>query len=518
MYVATSSQIREADRIQIEAYQYPGILLMDTAGRKAACHLLQAFPDRSEYLILAGPGNNGGDGWVIARYLQLWGQRVRVIVSHPPDSLKGDAQTAFQMAEKLGINWSIFDPGAEAPAGGSLLIDALLGTGISGPLRPPVQEIIEWARGHQAVAGALPVVAVDLPSGLDADTGATHHAVLPAALTLTFQLPKVCHVVSPAAQVCGKVEVLDIGLYPAVTGALGIHRMALRDGWVREQYRRRASDTHKGTFGHVMVVGGSRDMAGAPALSAFASLQSGAGLSTLFVPDQARMAAYGVAPELMVVGTAPDLPGEHLTEAHVDQVLPLLSGKAVVLVGPGMGQAAETGAFLARLLPQIQVPLILDADALNLLSGMPELWGRLPRPLIITPHPGEMRRLTGSEAVLSRRLEEAERFARDKDCFVVLKGAGTLIACPDGQTYINPTGNAGMATAGSGDVLGGLMAAWVAQGYAPGIAAALAVYLHGRAGDLLAARQGMEGITARLLAGTVSEALKTIVDPQSLTS
>ena len=330
---------------------------------------------------------------------------------------------------------------------------------------------------------------------MSASTGEAINEVLPACLTLTFQLPKICHYVSPASLLCGEVRVLDIGIWPEVIDQLAIQRFLLTEGWFHQSWTPPAIHAHKGTQGHLLLIGGSRNMAGAVALAGKASLKSGAGLCTLFTPESCRVVALSTAPELMCVATA-STSAPWLHPEALDLLEAFLAGKQAVALGPGMGTHPETAEFMEGLLPRIQVPLVLDADGLNLLSRHPDWWNMLPDSTILTPHPGEMKRLTGLDNVSERRLEIAERLAQDRNVIVVLKGAGSIVALPDGTSYVNTSGNPGMATAGSGDVLTGMIGAILARGVEPGIAAALGVYLHGKAGDVAATSQGVSSLIA----------------------
>ena len=496
MRLANTTQIREADRLQIEERQVPGILLMEQAGQQAALVISQQFPDQQSFLILAGPGNNGGDGLVIARYLYLAGKDVQVLLSHPPERYLGDALLNYHIIGELPIPlllWSeediaeIVDSFSTPP----LLIDALLGTGIQESLRDPILSILNQLRPLN-----LPVVAIDLPSGLSADTGELINPPLPTHTTLTFQLPKICHAVSPAAQACGKVVVLDIGIWPEVIDQLGIQREWLTKGWLAQQVIPRPLDGHKGSFGHALLIGGSRDMSGAIALSGMAAVRGGAGLVSVFTPMSCRQTVLQHVPEAMCLGMG-DQMRSFLQAKDLPQLEEALVGKRVVAIGPGIGTREETADLIEGLLPRIQVPLVLDADALNLLSERPEWWNMLPESTILTPHPGEMRRLMDFPTLTQRRLEAAERLAQDRNVIVVLKGAATIIALPDGRSFVNSTGNPGMASGGTGDVLTGFLAALLAQGYELGIAAAMAVFLHGQAGDQAAAALGQASVTAR---------------------
>lgn len=496
MLLSNAAQIREADRVQIEDRHLPGILLMEQAGKLAAESILDRYSGDQCFLILAGPGNNGGDGLVIARYLHLAGKEVQVLLSHSGGRYQGDALINYQILAELPV--PILQYEEEAPeeivrsfSHLPILIDALLGTGIQSALRPPISTIIS-----EIGRLGLRTVAIDLPSGLSASTGEPINIPLQAELCLSFQLPKICHYVTPASLLCGEVETLDIGIWPEIIEGLGIQRTVLTEEWFQQHRLLPLSDAHKGSMGHLLSIGGSRQMAGAIALTAYASLKSGVGLSTVLAPGSCRSVILSLAPELMSV-SAGDLYAARLGQKSLDLFDEHLNRKQAVVIGPGLGQHEDTANFLEAILPRIQVPLVLDADALNLLSQRPEWWNMLPESTILTPHPGEMRRLTGLESINRRRLEMAERLAQDRQVIVVLKGAGSIVALPDGSTYVNTSGNPGMATAGSGDVLTGMIGALLARGYTPGLAAAMAVYAHGKAGDLAASHIGMSAITAR---------------------
>ncbi|RMG69110.1 MAG: NAD(P)H-hydrate epimerase, partial [Bacteroidetes bacterium] len=424
MLLAQTAQIREADRIQIEDRNLPGILLMEQAGRLSAEAIRARYPERRSALILAGPGNNGGDGLVIARYLLLAGWEVQVLLSHDPARYAGDALINYRIIAELPVPLLRYEEEDLDEVLASfrqppVLVDALLGTGIRSELRGPVAEILAALRGTP-----LPVVAIDLPSGLSADTGEAINEVLPADFTLTFQLPKVCHHVTPAALACGEVVVLDIGIWPEVIVQLGIRREVLDLACGRAWYRPRRRDGHKGSYGHALLVGGSRPMAGAMVLSSEAALAGGAGLVTVLAPGSVRLPLLAQAPELMCRAFG-DEACVRLDEAAVGLFDEALRGKAAVAIGPGLGTHPDTGAFLESILPRVQVPLVLDADALNLLAEHPHWWATLPEATILTPHPGEMKRLTGLANVNTRRLEAAERLATDRNAIVILKGAGT---------------------------------------------------------------------------------------------
>lgn len=493
MYLATADQIRQADRIQINEKAYPGVLLMERAGQQCAHWLLDQFPDQQTYLIMVGPGNNGGDGLVIARYLYLAGKEVKILMSHTGDRFQVDALINYRIIQHLPILVLPYQADAFATAMESfgqqpVILDALLGTGIRKAPRGPVKDLIS-----AMIETPATVIAIDIPSGLEANSGHVSFQVAPAEATLTFQVPKICHYVYPAAAVCGTPVVLDIGLWPAVMGDLGIQRRVLTHQIVQVWQKTRKPAGHKGTFGHVLIAGGSERLAGAVALTALATMRAGAGLSTVLTVEACRQVVLNQVPETMVYAQA----GAYLNRQAAQGGISLLEGKKAVVIGPGLGRSDQSLKFLKEILPKIKVPLVLDADALNLLSQGNGLWDLLPQTVILTPHPGEMQRLTGDTSSKTYRLEAAEKLAYQKQVTVVLKGAGTIIAFPTGKTYVNPTGNPGMGTAGSGDVLAGVIGGLLAQGYSVKEATCMGVYLHGLAGDLVAAELGESALMAR---------------------
>lgn len=505
--LANSHQIRQADQIMIKSHQVPGILLMETAGRKATELLLRLYPTHMSFLVLAGPGNNGGDGLVMARYLHLAGKEVRVLYSHDPDTYQGDAQVnelilrhlpvlREQFSASLATHW--LSDMKQSP----VLIDSLLGTGIRSALREPIVSMLDFFKEK-----LLSVVAIDLPTGVSADSGELINQPLHATHTFTFQLPKICHYVTPASLECGQIHVIDIDIWPAVIEQLEIRRWVLDRAFVGDRLKTPRVDAHKGSQGHVLVVGGSRDMSGAIAMTAWAAMKSGAGLCTVLTPSSCHSTVLNWVPEAMC--KCPESESDTLGQEAIVLFEECVVGKSAVVIGPGMGTHPATLEWLRAVLPLIKVPLLLDADALNLVAAHEDLWKLLPSAVILTPHPGEMKRLA-PEAVLNRRLETAEQFAKERNVVVVLKGAGTLVAAPDGKTYVNTSGNPGMATGGAGDVLSGTIGALLARGYETAMAAAIGVYAHGKAGDLAADDQGEAGVTATDIIRKLGLAFQTL--------
>lgn len=490
MLLSNAAQIRRADQIMIEEYNYPGLLLMETAGRKAAEFIIGMCSGIETILVLAGPGNNGGDGIVIARYLHQAGLPVKLLFSAPPENLAGDAAINFKTIENVDLPWTVWPDAPKFNFGiDSLLVDAMLGTGVSTPVRGPVAEMIKAFSPQYG-----PVVAIDIPSGLNVDTGLVHTPPILADVTLTFQLPKIAHAVSPAAHQCGEVVVVDLNIWPQVIDDLGITRHWVNGELVKELLEPRQWSGHKGTYGHALLIGGSNQYPGAIALSGHAALHVGAGLSTVAAPKNCHCAVFGIGPEAIFH----QLEGETVTSEDLLPLLELSEGKAIGL-GPGWSTVPPVKAFFLAYLEKIDWPIVLDADALNLLAET-QCWDLVPAMSILTPHPKEMQRLLQLDAIPEDRLEAAESLARQRDVIVILKGSGSIIASPT-NTWVNSTGNPGMGTGGAGDVLTGMVTGLLAQGYDPEPAAIIATYLHGLAGDWASANFTGVGVTAgRILA------------------
>ncbi|KUK41374.1 MAG: Carbohydrate kinase, YjeF related protein [Clostridia bacterium 62_21] len=532
MRLVTAQEMREIDRAAIESHRIPGLLLMENAGRavcQAVCDLLGTLKGKVVF-VLAGKGNNGGDGFVAARHLLNGGAHVRVMLATEPDKVTGDARVNLDIWLCLGQKlYFLSDRNALQVLQLGLMqadavIDALYGTGFRGVIRDRPAKAVETVN-----QSGRPVVAVDIPSGVEADTGKVHGPAIRATRTVTFGLPKLGLVLEPGASYAGEITVADISLPRALLE--GGRRFLLTRELVASWLPRRAPEAHKGIFGHVLVVGGSRGMVGAACMAAMAALRVGAGLVTLAVPRSLQDVAASKVTEAMTLGLPEGQEG-HLGRTARDEIVHFLKRSGAVLaLGPVLGVHPETTALVCELLAEAEAPCVVDADGLNALAAAMHAEGSresaaadagvisLPvRPLgrlVLTPHPGEMARLLGvsSKEVQDDRLGTAERTAAGWNCTVVLKGARTVVAAPDGTTYVNATGNPGMATGGSGDVLTGAVAGLLAQGLEPVRAAAAAVYLHGRAGDLAAETKGQPGLIAGDILDRLPEAIKEIAQP-----
>lgn len=490
--VLTAAESRAVDEASGDT-----LALMERAGEALAKVALREASANARFFVLCGPGNNGGDGFVAARYLNEARRTVFAELVGDAAKLKGDAAKNY---ERAGVKFAQI---SETPGADDLIIDALLGTGLNrapeGPLADAIVQIEEWR------ATGARVISADLPSGVASDSAQANTPAVTADVTLSFGALKPAHVIEPGVSRCGRVDLIDLGLPPAaISGVAGPQLLLLEEEDARAKLPTRRADSHKGTYGHVLVVGGSRGKSGAAALSALAALRAGAGLVTVATRPNALDAVLAHAPEVMGV----ELPAEGaLGLRDLNALLDAADGKDAVVIGPGITRDDETHTLLATLLEELHVPCVLDADALNALAGHLEVLEKAQSALILTPHPGEMARLIGkSTADVQRdRVGVAREFVRANPSLLILKGARTLITRDDGTVFVNPTGNAGMATAGSGDVLSGVVGALLAQGLMPSDAAIAGVWAHGHAGDLLREKRGELGLIASDLLDGLTE-------------
>ena len=511
MRVLTSDQMRAADRSTVEGAGVTSSLLMENAGREFVSAMAQHLStlDSQRVAVVCGKGNNGGDGFVVARVLGSRGVDVHVYLTVPRSEVSGDAALTLAAlgAASLRVDdaatqelWTLALP---AIAGSDLIVDALFGTGLSRPLEGRWASVIDDLN-----ATGVPIVSVDVPSGVSGETGCMIGATIKATMTVTFGAPKIPLVMMPAALMAGEVVVVDIGVPQAIIDDVPGERLESitheqASAWVET----RRDDIHKGECGRVVIVAGSVGKAGAAQLAALGALRSGAGLVTVATPRSCLGVAAGFMPEYMTLGLDETTDGM-VAETAVDAVLGYDCD--VLAVGPGLGLGSSVRRFVQELVKRATVPLVLDADALNAFDGeLDGLAGRDGREVVITPHPGEMARLAGTttDHVRTRRLESARALATTRCLYVVLKGAHTVVVSPEGRVLVNLTGNPGMATGGTGDVLTGVVAAWLAQMGIAEVACGLGVYLHGAAGDRAAELHGEVAMIASDLADCLGPAL-----------
>ena len=499
MKVATAAEMRAIDKQAIEVYGIPGIVLMENAGveaLKVVETMLGQFTNK-KICILAGKGNNGGDGFVVARHLSNQGAKVKVFLIGAKAAMSSDASINFNILERMGIDMvevsgdRDWDKVKLAITFADCLIDALLGTGFKGELSE------EIARAVTAINEAgKPVLAIDIPSGIDADTGQVLTIAVKATHTVTFGLPKPGLLMYPGASYVGELLVGDIGLPACLLTDAEIKQNLITAGDMGRLLIKRPPDAHKGTCGKVLVIAGSRGLTGAAALASSAALKSGAGLVTLAIADSLNDIMEVKLTEVMTRPLPEFAPGIIGTSA-LAPILELAEKCDVVAIGPGLGTHPETRLLVQELIKVLEQPLVIDADAIQALAECGEQLLSAKALPILTPHPGEMARLIGlsAEEVNQDRIYVARQAAEQFGSIVILKGARTIVAYPDGEVYINISGNAGMATGGTGDVLTGLISSMIAQGLSSHTAALASVYIHGLAGDI-AAQSGMVGLTA----------------------
>lgn len=509
MKILTAAEMREVDRLTIER-GIPGLVLMENAGSRVVDFLCQAFAPlaKERVLIICGKGNNGGDGFVVARQLftRKLCRELTVVELFDPATLTGDAAANRRMLDACGC--PIQRNLRNEPNVATVVVDAILGTGLSGPVKAgPALDAIRVLNEKFPLAK---LVAVDIPSGLPSDgTKPTGEFVRPD-YTVTFTAPKPSQCLSPIYQHVGELAVFPIGTPDDLCGSNPKFQLNLSvpDDF-RKLFARRPLDSNKGMYGHVLVVGGSFGKSGAPAMSGLGAYRSGAGLVTVAVPKSALTAVAAVRPELMTEPLEETASG-HVRLAESAKLLELAKKMTVLALGPGLGTEDETVRLVKKLYDEVEIPAVVDADALNALAGS------LPhtdKVRILTPHPGEMSRLSGKSTkdVQADRVGTAQQLAASSGATVVLKGDRTVIAFPDGETWINPTGSPSMATGGTGDILTGMIAGIVAQHPKDWRRAVIAaVWLHGRCGELGAKRWGEESMLATDLLEVLPEALDEV--------
>lgn len=511
MLVLTASEMAHLDRQTIEEIGIPGMVLMENAARGAAAFFREVLPDllKRRIAVVAGAGNNAGDGFVLARLFHGQGAPVRVVCLRSPERLQGDALTNFRILEKLQIPVCVWDESKDFDAQWQWLaqsdavVDAILGTGLKSEVQGLYRQVIEALNRL-----SVPLLAVDVPSGLDAGTGRPLGVAVRARATATFGFRKIGHVVSPGEEYVGRLQVVDIGIPPGLAEANGIKRLWLEEDLVSRWLPPRPAETHKGTAGHVVVLSGSPGKTGAATLICLGAGRVGAGLVTLLVPASLNPILEVKLTETMTLPIA-ETAEQTAGLAALPEILKFVEGKQVLAMGPGVSLHPETQELLRSLLTQTACPMVLDADALTALADHRELLGKAASPLILTPHPGEMARLThrSTQEVQQNRLEIAEEFSQRHGVILVLKGHRTVIASPDGRLALNSSGNPAMASGGMGDVLTGMIAGFLGQGIEPFQAACLGVYVHGAAADCATGGMTSRGLFASDVVARVPEVI-----------
>jgi hydroxyethylthiazole kinase-like uncharacterized protein yjeF len=534
MKVVTAEEMRGIDRKTIEGYGIPGVVLMERAGL-AVSSKIKELVGRKQVIVVSGSGNNGGDGLVVARHLHNEGWDVKAFLATRPEDLKGDALIQYKAAVKFGINIQpikeLLNNYSSLVTRHSIIVDAILGTGLSKNVTGILSDVIRLINKSNR-----PVFSVDIPSGISSDNGQVMGEAVKADYTVTFGLPKRGHFLYPGAEYSGRLFVEDIGFPEELIRSEKFNVDLLEKNSVAALIHERHRYSHKGDYGHVLIVAGSRGKTGASLMAAKACLRTGAGLVTIGIPESLADVFQSRVTEEMTL-LLPDTGDGTLSEKASKKILDFLNKTADLLaIGPGIGVSNDTNKLMKILIKDSLAPMVIDADGINSIEGKVEVFSKVKAPVILTPHPGEMARLLqqsdlpslppprwgrareGVKAPISElitkieqnRLNTAMSFAKETGTYLVLKGVPTIIAIPDGRTFINSTGNPGMATGGTGDVLTGMISGFLSQTRNPLHSCILGVYMHGLAGDISASEKGKQTMIATDIIDKIAAAFYSI--------
>ncbi len=516
MLLVTARQMQEMDRQAIESFGIPGLVLMENAGRGAFNFLLEKYKDisRQKVAILAGRGNNGGDGFVIARYLMEKGIAVTCFLLSSKDNVQGDAKINMDLAIKLCDRYEdskiIEIPDADTFTNHKrrivhhdIFIDAILGTGLNSNVRGFFKDVIDLINSSES-----PVFSIDIPSGLNSDTGWPLGVAVKADATATFAFAKAGHILYPGNTYTGALKIIDIGIPEFIAKEKNINFSQIEKKEIAALFTPRKFSSHKGSYGHLLVIAGSTGKTGALALCANAAMRCGAGLVSLGIAKSLNKIIEPMVIEPMTIPLTEKVKG-YLSENCFDKIQILLKDKQALALGPGIGTAKGTIKLVHKLVAKSKVPLILDADALNCIAQNTEILKTKKVAAILTPHPGEMAKLCNitTAEIQNNRRKTASNFAKKYNCIMILKGAQTIVSFPDGQSRICPTGNPGMASGGMGDVLTGMIAGFCAQGFSSENASLAGVFIHGLCGDILAEDFGEFGFLASDMVKIIPKAI-----------
>jgi ADP-dependent NAD(P)H-hydrate dehydratase / NAD(P)H-hydrate epimerase len=505
MYLVTAEQMQEMDRQAIKSFGIPGLVLMENAARGSFEMLKKKFGslDTKKIAVLSGRGNNGGDGFVMARYLMEMGVNTTTFLLSSKDKVKGDAKVNLTLLEKLCLvhknsylveipDTNIFNDRKAGILHSDIIIDAILGTGLKSNVRGFFKNVIQMLNNSKK-----PVFSVDIPSGLNSDTGQPCGIAVKATATATFAFTKAGHILYPGNMYTGDLEVIDIGIPNFIAKRQDIRLSLLERHKIATLFEPRHFLSHKGRYGHLMTVAGSAGKTGAAALCSNAAARCGTGLVTLGVANSLNARMEPQVTEAMTF-PLPEKTKGCLDLSCLDEILALSVDKSALAIGPGLGTRIGTEKLVEKLVTHLKIPMVIDADGLNCISNNPDILKTKKAPAVLTPHPGEMARLCGvsTEEIQENRLDIARTFSKQFNSILVLKGAQTLISLPNQNVFISPTGNPGMASGGMGDVLTGMIAGFTAQGFSPETAALAGVYIHGMCADSLARQTGAFGFLA----------------------
>jgi NAD(P)H-hydrate epimerase len=516
MILVTPDEMKRIDKTAIEEFGIPGIVLMENAALGVVREICEILGDISgkHLVVLAGKGNNGGDAFAVARHLFNMGAHVSVYVLTRFADINADAKTNLDILFKMGMEVKEvtkdehIDEIKDRLRFTHIVVDGLLGTGLMGEVKGVMAGIIDAVNDS-----CVPVVAVDIPSGVNGETGKVSTACIKATSTVTFAFPKLGQLVHPGCEYVGKLEIVDIGIPRAAVQSFEVENHFIDSAFVSQLMPKRYSNSDKGNYGKILVVAGSRGMTGAACLTGGAALRTGSGLVYMTAPLSILSIYAGNLLEALTIPLEDENKG-YITKESVSEILSHLEDVDVAAVGPGLSVGGETKDAVFSIIKSSKVPIVLDADGINLLAKDLSVLRNLRTQMVITPHPGEMARLLGISVkeVQSDRINIARSFSKEWGVITVLKGSRTIIASPEGEIYINATGNAGMATGGSGDVLTGIIASLIGQGVKPLDAAVAGVYIHGLCGDNVAQRNGEHGLIAGDLVQEIPNVMLDIIN------
>ncbi|MCP4163053.1 MAG: NAD(P)H-hydrate dehydratase [Deltaproteobacteria bacterium] len=487
MKLVIAEEMQKMDKETIKSYGIPGVVLMEIAGLGATLFLLDEIKDikNRKVSVVAGRGNNGGDGFVIARYLINRGVEVKVFLLSEKDKVQGDAKFNLDLLSPLKISVTeILSTDDLNKNKGSILhsdiiVDAIFGTGLNADVRGHFKDVINFINSLEKK-----VLAVDIPSGLNADTGKICGVCVRADFTATFGLAKTGHFIYPGKELTGKLKIIEIGIPNFIIDKVNPGNRLIKEKRIKIILKQRDKESHKGTTGHTLVIGGSNGKSGAVIMTSKAAARSGAGLVTTAVPKSLSQSVDTSFIDGMTYGL-PEMDDRSIAATSKKEIEELSRGKNCIAIGPGIGTSKDIRKVVEDVIKSSEIPVVMDADGINAISDNLSVLKVAKAPIILTPHPGEMAKLLkiSSKEVQSDRLKHANKFAKKHNVYMVLKGAATVIATPYGRTLINSTGNEGMATGGMGDVLTGMIAGFITQGYEITDSIVTGVFLHGLAAD-----------------------------------
>lgn len=516
MKVVTAEEMRNIDSQTINEVGIPGAVLMENAGLGVVHAIVNDFPasEFNRVSIFVGKGNNGGDGLVVARHLIKRGYNVNIYILSESEKFSGDALINLQIAQKMNLPMQFILSEEQLTlhkdiiSHSDIIVDSIFGTGLKGAVRGLAGDVIEFLNST-----GIPIIAIDLPSGLDADFGKVEGACIRADLTVTMALPKRGLLLFPGAKYVGNLDVADIGIPDGIVDSQGIAVNLIQPSFASGLLPARPPDGHKGLFGRAFLLAGSVGLTGAATMASQSALRVGAGLVTLGIPKSLNPIMEVKLTEAMTVALA-ETEDHSIAMRASNKIMSLIENVDVIAIGPGLSRNSETSSLVRKLCREVKIPKVIDADGLNALADGKKVLKELGSNTVLTPHPGEMSRLIDRpiSEIQADRINIAMDFAKENGVVLVLKGVPTVIATPDGEAYLNSTGNPGLASGGTGDVLTGAIAGFIAQGLSAKDAAILGVFVHGLAGDLVAEEKGNAG----MIAGDVIEYLPLAIKQLAL--